>query len=164
MADTCPPIRTLDVVIVRIRGNSVNSDRTLIESHQELSDGSVRQRCRPLSEKLKPGETVESAAHRAIREELGSVIGERLEKDSDFIEILPNSYVKKVEERVSVSYPGLPAIYVLHCVEARVCGLPEGEFLTEEVAEYKGREENRVAELAVSCRKHYWKWVDSDSV
>lgn len=113
---------------------------------------------------MKPNETVESAVFRAIREELGSVIGEHMEKDCDFIEIVPNSYVKKVEERVSVSYPGLPAIYVLHIVEAMVVGLPEGEFSTEEGAEYEEREEDGVAELAVSCRKHYWKWVDSDSV
>lgn len=164
LADSFPPIRTLDVVIVRIRGDSVNSGKTLIESHQELSDGSVRGRFRPLSEKMKPNETVESAVYRAIKEELGSVIGEQLEKDCNFIEIVPNSYAKKVEERVSVSYPGLPAIYVLHSVEARVKGLPNDEFSTEEGAEYEEIEENRVADMAVSCRKHFWKWVDSDSV
>ncbi|PSS32948.1 Poly(U)-specific endoribonuclease [Actinidia chinensis var. chinensis] len=155
LADSTPPVRTLDVVIVRIIGQD---GRILIESHQELSDGTVRKRCRPLSEKMKPRESVEDAVARAVREELGSIIG-----DSCDLRIVPNSYAKKVEERVSVSYPGLPACYVLHSVDAWVEGLPDGEFCTEEGEEYENSEENKVADEAISCKKHYWKWVDSDS-
>ncbi|GFZ06382.1 hypothetical protein Acr_18g0005520 [Actinidia rufa] len=102
-------------------------------------------------------ETLDAFA-RAVREELGSIIG-----DSCDLRIVPNSYAKKVEERVSVSYPGLPAFYALHSVDACVGGLPDGEFCTEEGEEYENSEENKVADKAISCKKHYWKWVDSDS-
>ncbi|XP_057463058.1 uncharacterized protein LOC130753126 [Actinidia eriantha] len=107
---------------------------------------------------MKPGESVEDAFARAVREELGSIIG-----DSCDLRIVQNSYAKKVEERVSVSYPGLPACYALHSVDAWVGGLPDGEFCTEEGEEYENSEENKVADKAISCKKHYWKWVDSDS-
>jgi len=120
----------------------------------------VRDRNRPLSEKMKPGENPEAAAARAVREELGSVIG----GGDGGVRIVQDSYVKKVEERVSVSYPGLPACYVLHSVDAFVDGLPEGEFCTEEGAEYEDSDENRLADAALSCRKHYWKWVDANSI
>lgn len=162
LADSTPPIRTLDVVIVRIISKT---SEILIESHQELSDGSIRSRSRPLSEKMKPDETVESAVVRAVKEELGSIIGNDIDY-SGIVKILPNSYRKKVEERVSVSYPGLPACYVLHSVDALVEGLPEGEFCTEEGEgeEYGDCDGKELAEGAVSCRKHYWKWVDSDLV
>lgn len=156
LADSIPPIRTLEVVIVKIIGVD---NRVLVESHQELSDGSVRYRSRPLSEKMKPNETVDSAVIRAVKEELGSII------DGDnVVRIVPNSYTKKVEERVSVSYPGLPACYVLHTVDALVDGLPEGEFCTEEGEEYEDSDEKKIADGAVSCKKHYWKWMDYDSV
>ncbi|KAE9464683.1 hypothetical protein C3L33_03409, partial [Rhododendron williamsianum] len=115
---------------------------------------------RALDVKMKPGETLEAAVARAVREELGSVIG-----DGDgVVRIVPDSYVKKVEERVSVSYPGLPARYVLHSVDAVVDGLPDGDFCTEEGAEYEDTGENRVADAAISCKKHYWRWVDANAV
>ncbi|CAI9086986.1 OLC1v1020934C1 [Oldenlandia corymbosa var. corymbosa] len=160
LADSTPPIRTVDVVIVRVIGGEQNN-KLLLESHQELSNGHVRNRCRPLSEKMKPGESVEAAAFRAVKEELGSVLPEGL--DGDIVKIVPNSYSKKVEERASASYPGLPARYVLHTVDAVVEGLPHGEFCTEELEEYDDSDEKRAAHGAVSCKKHYWKWVDSYS-
>lgn len=120
----------------------------------------MRDRNRPLSEKMKPGENPEAVAARAVREELGSVIG----GSDGGVRIVQDSYVKNVEERVSVSYPGLPARYVLHSVDAFVDGLPEGEFCTEEGAEYEDSDENRLADSALSCRKHYWKWVDANSI
>lgn len=133
----------------------------MIESQQELSDGSVRNRCRPLSEKMKPNETVKDAVFRAINEELGSVMNGA----SDVvIEIVPDSYKENVEERSSMSYPGLPARYMLHSVDVIVDGLPDGEFCTEEKEEYPDSEEKRVAEKAVSVKRHFWKWVSSDSV
>ncbi|XP_076929516.1 uncharacterized protein LOC143593947 [Bidens hawaiensis] len=154
LADSTPPVRTVEVVVVRVRDSQ---NRILIESHQELSSGDVRNRSRPLSEKMKPGETVEAAVVRAVKEELGSIIRENKE-DEQFVRIVPNSYSSRVEERVSVSYPGLPACYVLHTVDAFVDGLPDSEFCTEEEDEY----EKEGSKFAVSCKKHYWKWVDSD--
>lgn len=161
LADSTPPIRTVQVVTVRIIDES---NRILIETHQELSDGSLRNRYRPLSEKMKPNETPESAVYRAVREELGSVL-----KDSEsgsIVRIVPGSYQKKVEERNSASYPGLPACYELHSVDAVVEGLPDGEFCTEEHGEeYGDSDETRaVAEEAVSVKKHFWKWVCADSI
>ncbi|XP_057786197.1 uncharacterized protein LOC131003667 [Salvia miltiorrhiza] len=169
LADSVPPVRTVEVVIVKI----VRSDgKILVESHQELSNGDVRHRGRPLSEKMKPGESVEAAVYRAVKEELGlgssvkiGTLGiDNCDGDSGIVRILPESYVKKVEERVSASYPGLPARYFLHTVEAEVEGLPEGEFSTEETDEYGGLDEKgaSAADSAVSCKKHFWKWVDSD--
>lgn len=138
-----------------------------MESHQELSDGSVRERFRPLSEKLKPEETPDEAVFRAIKEELGSIfdgendVGER-------IKILPGTYSRRVEERNSLSYPGLPARYALHLVDATVRGLPEEDFCTEE-KEYDGdstedSEETRAVGKAVTVKRHYWKWVSPSSV
>ncbi|KAF4351693.1 hypothetical protein F8388_006359 [Cannabis sativa] len=156
LADSSPPVRTVQVVTVRILDDD---RRVLIESHQELSDGTVRSRERPLSEKMKPFEDIESAVVRAVEEELGSVVN-----GSSAVRIVPGSYRKTVEERNSVSYPGLPARYELHSVEAFVDGLPDGEFCTVEDGEYKDCENSRVADEAVSVKKHFWRWVSDDSV
>lgn len=167
LVDEVPPIRNLEVVCVRILGRN---NKLLIESHQELSDGSIRKRDRPLSEKLKSGEDIEGAVKRAIKEELGSLIfrvNDNEEKNVDFDEIVRvvmDSYEKKVEERVSLSYPGLPACYVLHIVDAFVEGLPEDEFVTEEGMEYEGCDSSGFADEAVAVKKHFWKWVDIDSL
>ncbi|XP_011003293.1 PREDICTED: uncharacterized protein LOC105110079 [Populus euphratica] len=157
LADSTPPIRTVNVVTVKI----INKNQTLIESHQELSDGSFRNRCRPLSEKMKPNESFKDAIFRAINEELGSILKDGNEVS---INIVNGSYKEKVEERNSMSYPGLPARYVLYSADVEVNGLPDGEFCTEEAEEYPDSEEKRVAEKAVSVKKHFWKWVSSDSV
>lgn len=74
---------------------------------------------------MRPGETVEDATLRAVKEELGIAA-------SGSVKIVPDSYVVRVEEKASVSYPGLPAQYILHSIEAQVESLPEeGEFSTE---------------------------------
>ena len=141
--------------------------KVLVESHQELSDGSVRERFRPLSEKMKPEETPDEAAFRAIKEELGSIF--KSENDvGERIKILPGTYSRRVEERNSLSYPGLPARYALHSVDATVRGLPEEDFCTEE-KEYGGEskedsEETRAVGKAVTVKRHYWKWVSPSSV
>ncbi|XP_062147639.1 uncharacterized protein LOC133856591 [Alnus glutinosa] len=163
LADSIPPIRTVQVVTVRIIDKH---NRVLIEARQELSDGSWRDRNRPLSEKMKPNETTEAAVYRAVREELGQIIKGSVgdSENESVVRIVPGSYRKKLEERNSASYPGLPACYVLHSVDAVVEGLPEGEFCTEE-EENRECEENRraVACEAVSVKKHYWEWVSADS-
>ncbi|KAG6498305.1 uncharacterized protein LOC121991573 [Zingiber officinale] len=138
-------LRVVNVAIVRIRNSR---GEVLVESHQILSDGTVRHRYRPLSEKMMPGEAVEEAAVRAVREELGK----------DAVRIIPGSYRMRMEDRASASYPGLPGRYILHTVDADVEGLPEvGEFSTEENGE--GVE---AAEKGVFVRKHFWKWIADD--
>ncbi|KAF3432736.1 hypothetical protein FNV43_RR23838 [Rhamnella rubrinervis] len=163
LADSAPPVRTVHVVVVRVIGKD---DQFLIESHQELSDGSVRKRGRPLSEKMKPVEDVESAVIRAVSEELGSLLNVSVNNSvhSDIVKIVPGSYRKKVEERNSLSYPGLPACYILHSVDAWVEGLPDGDFCTEEDKEYRNSETLGVANEAVSVKRHFWKWVSSESI
>ncbi|XP_031495306.1 uncharacterized protein LOC116260910 [Nymphaea colorata] len=151
LQDTIPPRRTVNVATVNIRNLAGN---VLIESHQELSDGSVRSRCRPLSEKMKAGETIREAAIRAVREELGSVL-----VSPDGVRVLMDSYSRKIEERDSGSYPGMPSCYILHSVDVIIKeSLPEGDFSTQEEDEYAGSG-GEVAKGAVVVRKHFWKWV-----
>ncbi|PRQ60584.1 hypothetical protein RchiOBHm_Chr1g0382901 [Rosa chinensis] len=159
LADSTPPVRTVHVVTVRVIGAQ---NRVLVEAQQELSDGSVRTRGRPLSEKMKPGEDPISAANRAVLEELGSILNGS--GQDGVVKIVPGSYSKKVEERSSESYPGLPACYELHSVDATVEGLPEEDFVTEEEHEYADSGETSVAHEAVSVKKHFWKWVSLDSI
>ncbi|PIA41036.1 hypothetical protein AQUCO_02300071v1 [Aquilegia coerulea] len=152
------PIRTVHVVTVKI----LNQNRgVLIEAQQELSDGTFRERFRPLSEKMKPGEDVEIAVIRAVKEELGSIIQGDI---GSIVRIVPGSYEKKVEEKESsVSYPGLPCCYVLHSVEACVDGLPNEDFCTEEEGEYEECSDVKVADKAVFVKKHFWKWVEAST-
>lgn len=161
LADSNPPIRTVNVVSVRIIGKD---NRVLVDSHQELSDGSIRYRSRPLSEKMKPGEIPEEAAFRALKEELGSVLKASVHDIHGVVRIVPGSSHSRIEERNSVSYPGLPARYVLHSMDAVVDGLPEEEFCTEEEEEYVESEETKAADKAISVKRHHWKWVNSDSI
>ncbi|KAK8710568.1 hypothetical protein V6N13_145886 [Hibiscus sabdariffa] len=146
LLDSSPPLRTVNVVSVRVLRK--NNNLFLVEAGQELSDASFRDRFQPLSEKMKPHESIEEAVARAVREELGSMT----------VSIVPGSYEKKLEERNSASYPGLPARYVLHSVDAWVEGLPEGDFVTEEKEEYEDLDGSMGLEKAVSVRKHFWKW------
>lgn len=112
---------------------------------------------------MKPNETPESAVYRAVKEELGSIIGDL--DCCEIVRIVPNSYKMKIEERNSVSYPGLPACYVLHSMDVWVEGLPDEEFCTVEEEEYEKSEETEIAhKAAVSVKKHFWKWVSADSV
>lgn len=112
---------------------------------------------------MKPVEDVESAVVRAVREELGSILSVPA-ADGHIVKVVPGSYGKKVEQRNSVSYPGLPACYILHSVDAWVEGLPDVDFCTEEDEEYRNSETLGVANEAVSVKRHFWKWVSADSI
>lgn len=111
---------------------------------------------------MKPGETPEGAVFRAVKEELGSIISRPAE---EIVTIVPSSYGKHVEERSSASYPGLPARYILHSMDAIVEGLPDCDFYTDEAEEYGdcGEIGIGIADQAVSVRRHHWKWVKPDS-
>lgn len=138
-------VRAVHVATVRIRNRR---GARLVETRQLLSDGTVRRRGpRPLSEKMRPGESPEAAAARAVREELGARARVRILGGAG----------ARVEERESASYPGLPARYVLHAVDAEVVdGVPEdGEFETEEAGEDD-------AAGAITVKRHYWDWIDDD--
>ncbi|CAD6338324.1 unnamed protein product [Miscanthus lutarioriparius] len=151
--DAAPPpaprvVRAVHVATVRIRNSR---GARLVETRQLLSDGTVRRRGpRPLSEKMRPGESPEAAAARAVREELGA---------RAHVRILGGDGAR-VEERESASYPGLPARYVLHAVDAEVVdGVPEdGEFETEET----GEDDGDAGAGAITVKRHYWDWIDDD--
>ncbi|PWA73582.1 NUDIX hydrolase domain-like protein [Artemisia annua] len=83
-----PPLRTVNVVVVNIKDGK---NRILIESRQELSNGDVRVRSRPLSEKMKLGESVEDAAVRAVKEELG--------KEGECVRVVKETCRSRVEEK-----------------------------------------------------------------
>ncbi|CAM0909831.1 unnamed protein product [Alopecurus aequalis] len=151
-AASSPPaalvVRAVEVATVRIRNRR---GALLVETRQLLSDGTLRRRGpRPVSEKMRPGESPEAAAARAVREELGERVRVR---------ILGAGAEPRVEERESVSYPGLAARYVLHAVDAELVeGLPEeGEFDTEESGEGEGHDGGGAA---ITVKRHYWTWID----
>ncbi|XP_052160007.1 uncharacterized protein LOC127777453 [Oryza glaberrima] len=148
-----PVVRAVHVASVRIRNGR---GALLMETGQLLSDGTLRSRggLRPLSEKMRPGETPEAAAVRAVREELGERVRVRILGGEE----------ARVEERDSASYPGLHARYVLHAVDAEVVeGVPEdGEFDTEEGGEHEDEVVVDGAAAAITVKRHYWKWVDDN--
>ncbi|KAL5199315.1 hypothetical protein ABZP36_020518 [Zizania latifolia] len=149
-----PVVRAVHVATVRIRNRR---GALLVETRQLLSDGTLRARgARPLSEKMRPGETPEAAAARAVHEELGERVRVRILGGAE----------PRVEERESLSYPGLYARYVLHAVDAElVVGvLDEGEFETEEAGEHEDEVEVEGGGGAITVKRHYWKWVDDNEV
>lgn len=137
-----PPRRCVSLVNVLIQ----KGDRTLIETGQELEDGRVRARNRPLSEKIRAHELYQDAALRGIEEELG-VPAER-------VHVLEATHRVEQTEIDSPSYPGLTTCYLIHTVEVEIEGLPEGDFCTLEKSESQG-------EL---IGKHHWSWRRLESV
>lgn len=124
------------VVVVWIR----NGERILIEARQVFANGMTRHRHMPPSEKMQPGESPADAARRCLHEELG--IG------CQDIEIVVSAHPLRQEVRPSPSYPGLATAYTFHTVEARVKGLPDGDFMTNEY-----RDEGRTWIM-----QHDWTW------
>lgn len=119
------PLRIVRVLSLLIRNSR---GEVLIEEQQIRPNGSVRSRGLPLSEKLVGMEDWRSAIHRAVREELGSILPENPQ-----ITVNDGSYRQTVESSVSVSYPQLRCQYQCHRVEVQVEGLPTaGKFVTLE--------------------------------
>lgn len=118
------PLRMVSIISVNIKNKEGQS---LYETRQRLPGGGVRERNLLLSEKLLPDESWKAASKRGIQEELGSILPENPE-----IHVLDDTYSKSTEKSTSSSYPGLCTEYVCHKVEARVSGLPDTDFVTEE--------------------------------
>ena len=118
------PLRMVSIISVNIKNKRGQS---LYETRQRLPGGGVRERNLLLSEKLLPNESWKDATRRGIMEELGSILPENPD-----IDVLDDTYSKNTEKSTSSSYPGLCTEYVCHKVEARVSGLPETDFMTEE--------------------------------
>ena len=72
LVDSHPPLRSVRVVSVKIR--HAKTGKLLLEAAQEMADGAMRTRNRPLSEKMKRGENPLEACVRGIQEELGSAL------------------------------------------------------------------------------------------
>jgi len=142
-------IRRVRVLRLLIRDDR---DRVLIEARQEWSDGRVRERGTPLSEKMRRDEDWRDAARRAVVEELGSRLavfstkkdttrtatptavvelnGSELRDESvtdDVLLTLDESSVAfvSITKSTSASYPGLRSAYDFVTVNARLRGLPE---------------------------------------
>ncbi|MCO5580191.1 hypothetical protein L7F22_034058 [Adiantum nelumboides] len=124
LEDSIAPKRTVHVACVKITNGSGN---ILLEASQEMVDGTMRERNRPLSEKMKLGESVVDACLRGIREELGHEYGA-----GNRVQMLQDTYAREVQERESLSYPGLMTCYVLHHMVAVMKDLPIVDFATEE--------------------------------
>ena len=145
-ADANGAVRRVRVLRLLIRDDR---DRVLIETRQEWSDGRVRERGTPLSEKMRRDEDWRDAARRAVLEELGSCLfltkhatptvdadgGEDAASDADSetyrsvarLVTLDESSVafSSITKSTSASYPGLRSAYDFVTVDARVRGLPE---------------------------------------
>lgn len=126
-------VTTFVQVIIR------HKDRVLIETRQEMASGAVRSRNRPLSEKMQPGETIESAARRGLKQELNL--------SPNQIADLSFNAQTRTAETISPSYPGLLTHYTIYTVEAEVTGLPLTDFTSNENSKTD------------PVRKHYWCWM-----
>ncbi len=133
--------RIVNVAIVIIQ----SGENYLIESKQEFADNRSRKRHWPPSEKLQIGERPEEAAKRCLFEELGL-------RDDQIDSVIQKSE-PIVEEKPSMSYPGLKTEYHLHVIEAKVSGLPQREFKTKEEPFSNDQ----------LVKWHTWKWGDLPS-
>lgn len=103
------PIRVIKVLSVKVNDPDGNN---LFEAYQEFSDGRKRERgLWGISEKVQDGEDLQSAAIRAIKEELGI-------ETSQFSIMVDPSF--EVENKESPSYPGLASRYILYSAMAYI--------------------------------------------
>ena len=134
-----PPLRSVQAVRVVVR----RGDTVLIEARQAFDGGRRRERNRPPSEKMHPGEPYTDAAMRCLREELGV--------DERDVQLHEQTYRRKVWEGNPASYPGLSTRYIFHILEAAVQGLPPVDFCTTEQETGPGE----------PIGIHYWEWRKS---
>ncbi len=131
-----PLLRVVNVVQVIVR----RDDWVLLEAEQEFGDGQRRHRNQPPAEKIKPGEDYMAAAARCLQEELDVAPGQ--------IQLFPETHRLTETYTHSPSYPGLPALYNLHVVEAAVSGLPARDFWRD----------NRSFAAGDPVKRHKWVW------
>jgi hypothetical protein len=112
----------------------------LLEIEQLLANGRSRQRLRPPSEKIKPGESYLAAARRCLHEELGLADGQfRLD---------PDSHRRHETAEISPSYPHLLTSYLFHDIEASSDHLPPHAFWRKNEAHAQGD----------PVQRHLWDW------
>lgn len=137
-----PPLRIVDVVQLII----VRDAHILVEAAQEFINGQRRFRNQPPSEKIKPGENIQEAAYRCLREELGI--------PRHRVSLRMESHQCHQTNTNSISYPGLLTQYNFHMLDAGVTGLPQEDFWRE----------NRAGGSLDPVKRHLWAWRPLDSV
>lgn len=137
-----PPLRVVEVVQIIIK----RDDTILVEAEQEFVNGQRRFRNQPPSEKVKPGESVQEAATRCLKEELGL--------EPELISLDLASHRQHQTNTNSISYPGLPSQYNFHLLEAAVSGLPNDEFWRENLAEGN----------VDPVKRHRWAWRPKETI
>jgi ADP-ribose pyrophosphatase YjhB (NUDIX family) len=136
-------LRRLSVVQALIYQNGF----ILVEKEQILCDARVRNRLAPPSEKLKAGETWQTALIRCLEEEL--------ELEADQVLIVSEDIKARTRSKVSISYPGLKSRYYLYQAAVTVPGLPQEDFWTAEKSE---------PEAEPLIEKHRWGWVSPETI
>ena len=137
-----PPLRVVEVVQIIIRRDA----DILVEAEQEFINGQRRFRNQPPSEKVKPGETIQQAARRCLKEELGV--------PAEAVTLRMESHRQHQTNTNSISYPGLPSQYNFHLLEAVVTGLPDGDFWRE----------NQTEGTVDPVKRHRWVWQSRESI
>lgn len=137
-----PPLRVVEVVQIIIGQDG----KILVEAEQEFVTGQRRFRNQPPSEKVKPGESVQEAAHRCLKEELG------IEREAISLDLASHRQLQTNTN--SISYPGLPSQYNFHLIEAAVSGLPAGEFWRE----------NETEGTVDPVKRHRWAWRPKEAI
>lgn len=133
------PLRRIITGVVQVL--IFKESRMLMEVHQQLTDGRMRVRNRPPSEKRKPGETPQDTAKRCLFEEL-----ECCREQIRSLWVLNEQ--PQMEHRFSQSFPGLLTCYPVFQVVAEVEGLPNEAFQTQE----------RGDSLGSAVKTHHWEW------
>lgn len=119
-------LRMVNVLNLYIKNSA---GQVLIEAGQRLPDGRLRQRGLPLSEKMIGQEDWQTAAVRAVSEELATALPQDWRQQ---LIIEEASYHSLVEMQESTSYPGLLTQYTCHKVTAQLPCLPQQPFDTSE--------------------------------
>jgi hypothetical protein len=135
-----PPRRVLNIVDVNVH----SGNKFLLEYEQQLSDGRMRYRGLPLSEKMKPGENPINAAIRGLQEEL--------QVKSSNVKVLNADPQPRPIYRESRSFPGLQTEYRIYEVDVDVEQLPNEDFWTNETQ----------SDHESATKRHHWRWVDKD--
>lgn len=140
-----PPRRVVRVVELLIAREGMQ----LMEVAQEMANGRLRHRHLRPAEKMKMGESVETAATRCAEEELG--VGKTA------VSIIGDNHRQKETMRTSPSYPGLLSQYTVFSVKTAVDGLPTDDFWIDNGSFTDGD----------PVRRHQWGWrklVDAPAV
>ena len=118
-----PLVRLVEVARARVY-HPGGGGLQLIELQQWLPDGRSRTRLQCLAEKVRPGESALAALTRGLREELGAANLTRVRPESS----------RMFASSGSRSYPGMTTEYRIHQFDVTIAGLPDDDFVTEDLA------------------------------